>query len=282
MAPYAINIEINIDMQTKWSQIVPRIRSENYYNCNLIKRNNRYCYLLNFDNFCEEQFGSYVKSHDQYNHKNKLAQYKSVSNFVHNTEKQQPRLTPVDKCYRIQLGNQDTYWYYVMRLTKSIMRHTTKSEIESSLLALDIITSGFEKYAREFHEHNPYLYMFEAYIQQSIDSPIHLHGRIMALVPHSGHLNSGILKRPNLALNIALAKQYHITQDRTKTFAKFKRREARNLVNAINETAKTKVGIDTRLTTVSHAPQMNEDTLIKYQEKRKTLFEQLINIEHNI
>lgn len=247
MQPYYIQIGAEIDLHTYWSTIKKQLEKQDIYNEHDITRYNGHIILNNFSNFCNDMFYDYVELHDKYSHVDGRSKFGTGINCIQYSSDGKKRKKAPDKCYKIGFKNNVIYWDYVAKLTYAIMDKTGKDKKSAADLAFTIIANGFRTYLDKFHDYNPYLYVFEAYLQQSLTQPMTLYLRVMPVVPCKVYHSDYAVNVPYVTIGHAIAKQYKMEYDRTKTITQFKHREMTHLTNSINNEANQSLNLYSHL-----------------------------------
>lgn len=271
MAPYTIPVRAVFDIEDHWDQVEPEFIKENEQGLDSLSHFNKHIQLLDFDHFCQTHLKDYVILHDLNPHKEQKRKFYTVDNFMKYTELGTKRLFPFDKCFSLFLGDSDSYWHLIKLLASAIGRKIDKNQAQSIRLAFQVIEDGIERYLHEFHERNPYIYLFEAYIQQNKDEPMHLHARIMPYLIRRGHLNGKVIKKPTLLFTDALSRQYRVARVREKLYCKFRNKEKRYLVNAINSEVQMQYGIDARFSCPTKIMVASAKNRNKWQQEKAWL-----------
>lgn len=279
MAPYTIPIRVKFDIQEHWHQVEPAFIAENVQGIDSLTHFNKHFQLLDFDDFCQTHLKDYVILHDMNPHKDRSQKFHTVDNFMRYTELGQKRILSFDKCFSLFLGDSDSYWHLIKLLSCAIGRKTYANQAQATRLAFQVIEQGIERYLQEFHERNPYLYLFEAYVQQNRNEPMHLHARIMPFLIRRGHLNGEVIDKPTLTFVDALSRQYRVARIRQKLLCKFKNKEKRYLVNAINAEIKEEYDIDARFSYPHKIIAVSAKTRNKWQQEKAWLLDLLSELD---
>lgn len=206
-----------------------------------LKQYNQHKILINYEEFVNAAFGSYVKEHDK-NLKDKRRAYKSVDRFlnVDSTGKER-NLKPV-QAYMEKFTDKETYEGILSILEEQLRRchYPGHKELltpaQAHHEALKAIATGLSNYADGFNKRNPNLMMFEYYSHLDEEGAPHIHARVMPFSVSNKKNKSGKPKKPSWSLNAALRAQYGGTSNGNKDrLAKFREQEDTALINSMNE-----------------------------------------------
>lgn len=254
-----------------------------------LRKYNRHKILLDYSEWTEKKFGSFVKERDQ-KMKDKKRQFGSVDRFlkVDGTGKKrtlQPALTYVEK-----LSNEEDWRHFKSTLEKKLQSYKWTSGLkkgqcltpaEAQEMALNTVSKGFETYANGFNKRNPNLRMFEYYTHMDEEGAPHLHAQVMPFT-EMGKTKKGNLKKPSWSLNTALAKQYNSPRKNKENLSRFRKQEDQALIDSMNQTLEKTLGIKqafqlvrktdsnkTLETGVDHTVYKARAKAIEQQEKQK-------------
>lgn len=227
-----------------------------------LKKYNQHKVLINYEEFVNSAFGSYVKEHDK-NLKDKKRAYKSVDRFlkVDSTGKER-ELQPV-QAYMEKFTDKETY-EGILSVLEERLRHCHYRGHKELLTpaqahdeALKAIATGLSNYADGFNERNPNLKMFEYHSHLDEEGAPHIHARVMPFSGLNKKTKTGKPKKPSWSLNAALRAQYGGTSNGNKDrLAKFREQEDTALITSMNKSFEYLLGKDAlelyRKTKVEH------------------------------
>lgn len=268
-----------------------------------LRQYNRHKILIDYDDFVNKEFGSYVKEHDK-NLKDKKHAYGSVERFlkVDSTGKQR-KLQPV-QAYVEKFSDEENYQKILQQLEKSLMKmqypgqNTNLTAEQAQYEALKAVANGLENYADGFNKRNPNLKMFEYYSHLDEKGAPHLHARVMPFYQPQGRTKAGRIKKPSWSLNRALREQYGGTAKENKQrLSRFRRQEDEALISSMNKAFENYLGqnkiklfrkTDSKevATGLNHeeyiAKKQNDAALdIQIKNKQNTLDQQNTDIDQN-
>jgi len=268
-----------------------------------LRQCNRHKILIDYDDFVNKEFGSYVKEHDK-NLKDKKHAYGSVERFlkVDSTGKQR-KLQPV-QAYVEKFSDEENYQKILQQLEKSLMKmqypgqNTNLTAEQAQYEALKAVANGLENYADGFNKRNPNLKMFEYYSHLDEKGAPHLHARVMPFYQPQGRTKAGRIKKPSWSLNRALREQYGGTAKENKQrLSRFRRQEDEALISSMNKAFENYLGqnkiklfrkTDSKevATGLNHeeyiAKKQNDAALdIQIKNKQNTLDQQNTDIDQN-
>lgn len=215
-----------------------------------LRQYNQHKILINYHDFVNSAFGSYVKEHDK-NLKDKKHAYGSVDRFlkVDSTGKQR-KLQPA-QVYVEKFADEENYQKILQQLEKTLMKmqypgqNTTLTQEQAHDEALKAVANGLEQYADGFNDRNPNLKMFEYYTHLDEKGAPHLHARVMPFCASTGRTKGGKLKKPSWSLNKALQAQYGGTsKDNKQRLSRFRKQEDEALISSMNTAFENYLGKD--------------------------------------
>lgn len=227
-----------------------------------LKKYNQHKVLINYEEFVNSAFGSYVKEHDR-NLKDKKRAYKSVDRFleVDSTGKER-KFKPV-QAYMEKFTDKETY-EGILSVLEEKLRHCHYRGHKELLTpaqahdeALKAIVTGLSNYADGFNKRNPNLKMFEYHSHLDEEGAPHIHARVMPFSVSNKKTKTGKPKKPSWSLNAALRAQYGGTSNGNKDrLAKFREQEDTALITSMNKSFEHLLGKDAlqlyRKTKVEH------------------------------
>lgn len=227
-----------------------------------LKQYNQHKILINYEEFVNSAFGSYVKEHDK-NLKDKKRAYKSVDRFlkVDSTGKER-ELQPV-QAYMEKFTDKETY-EGILSVLEERLRHCHYRGHKELLTpaqahdeALKAIATGLSNYADGFNERNPNLKMFEYHSHLDEEGAPHIHARVMPFSGLNKKTKTGKPKKPSWSLNAALRAQYGGASNKNPDrLAKFREQEDKALIESMNKSFEFLLGKDAlelyRKTKVEH------------------------------
>lgn len=199
-----------------------------------LRKYNRHVVLIDYDKFCEDNFGAYVADHDAHM-KDKKRQFGSVKRFleVDNTGKAR-KLQPA-QLYTEKLSNEEDYKRFLKLLFNTVKKQNPNcSDAQAKDMAYRIVNVGLMLYAKGFNERNPNLKMFEYYTHLDEEGAPHLHSRVMPFVKPNGTTKKGRLKKPSWSLNKALGTQYNNLGKNKENLRKFRKQEDQAMIDSMN------------------------------------------------
>jgi len=203
---------------------------------------NQHKILINYYDFVNSAFGSYVEEHDV-GLKDKKHAYGSVDRFlkVDSTGKQR-KLQPA-QAYVEKFSDEENYQKILQQLEKALMgmrysgQNTNLTAEQAHHEALKAIANGLADYADGFNIRNPNLKMFEYYTHLDEKGAPHLHACVMPFYQPQGRTKAGKVKKPSWSLNRALREQYGGTAKENKQrLSKFRKQEDEALISSMNST----------------------------------------------
>lgn len=268
-----------------------------------LRQYNQHKILINYHDFVNSAFGSYVKEHDK-NLKDKKHAYGSVDRFlkVDSTGKQR-KLQPA-QAYVEKFADEENYHKILKELQKELLhcyysgQNTTLTLEQAHHEALKAVANGLENYADGFNKRNPNLKMFEYYTHLDEKGAPHLHARVMPFYQPQGKTKTGKAKKPSWSLNKALQAQYGGTsKDNKQRLSKFRKQEDEALISSMNKAFENYLGKDKLklfrktdskevATGLNHeeyvAKKQNDAALdIQIKNEQNTLNQQNTNIDQN-
>ena len=219
-----------------------------------LRKYNTHKILINFDDWTEKHFGSFVKEHDK-NMKDKKRRFGSVKRFLQVDGNGKARKLQPLQLYTQKLSNEKDYSKLVNQLTAKLQGYSwasgakkgqklTASEAKDQ--ALKAIAQGLADCAEGFNERNKNLYMFEYYVHLDEKGSAHFHSDVMPFCQPEGTTKKGRKKKPSWSLNTALAQQYGTSRSKNQNktnLSTFREQEDRALIESVNKTLESKFGI---------------------------------------
>lgn len=250
----------NFENKKAWSGIKKHLEHDakinhknEYLNTNeskKLRQYNRHKILIDYENFVNSEFGSYVEEHDA-GLKDKKHVYGSVDRFlrVDSTGKQR-KLQPA-QAYVEKFSDEENYQKILQQLEKALMKmqypgqNTTLTQEQAHDEALKAVANGLENYADGFNDRNPNLKMFEYYSHLDEKGAPHLHARVMPFYQPQGRTKAGKTKKPSWSLNRALKAQYgSLSGNNKQRLSRFRRQEDEALISSMNRAFENYLGKD--------------------------------------
>lgn len=251
----------NFDNKKSWSGLRkhmehdPNIQHENEFlnteESKQLRKYNTHKVLIDYDDFTEKAFGSFVKEHDTHMI-DKTRKFGSVKRFLRVNDRGQLRSTQPAQAYMEKLSNKYDWHDFRDKLIKRLQHYKwTSGSKKGQFLTADeaknvayiTIAKGLEKYADGFNERNPNLKMFEYYTHLDEEGAPHLHAKVMPFVQPQGLTKKGRMKKPSFSLNTALATQYKRKRYNKANLHKFREQEDNALINSMNAELEKRLGI---------------------------------------
>lgn len=251
----------NFDNKKSWSGLRkhmehdPNIQHENEFlnteESKQLRKYNTHKVLIDYDDFTEKAFGSFVKEHDAHMI-DKTRKFGSVKRFLRVNDHGQLRSTQPAQAYMEKLSNKYDWHDFRDKLIKRLRHYkwtsgTKKGQFltadEAKNVAYMTVAKGLEKYADGFNERNPNLKMFEYYTHLDEEGAPHLHAKVMPFVQPQGLTKKGRMKKPSFSLNTALATQYKRKRDNKANLHKFREQEDNALIDSMNAELEKRLGI---------------------------------------
>lgn len=218
-----------------------------------LRKYNSHEVLIDYSDWTEKHFGSFVKEHDD--HAQKTKKFGSVKRFLQVDNQMIARKLYPDQEYMEKLSNENDWHNFRDDLIKRLQRYTwangskkdqklTKSEAKD--MAYKTMAKGFKAYARGFNERNPNVKMFEYYVHMDEEGAPHLHAHVMPFYQDPTLTKKGRHKKPSWSLNTALARQYGTKRSKgqnKKNLARFRKQEDQSLIDCMNDTLENELHI---------------------------------------
>lgn len=226
-----------------------------------LRKYNTHKVLMDFDDWAENHFGSFVKEHDE-NMKDKRRKFGSVKRFLQVDGSGKARKLQPLQLYTQKLSNEKDYSELVNQLTTKLQGYTWASGAkkgqrltanEAKDQALKAIAQGLADCAEGFNKRNKNLFMFEYYIHMDEKGSAHFHSDVMPFYQPDGVTKKGRKKKPSWSLNTALAQQYGTTRSKSQSktnLSTFREQEDKALIESVNKTLENKFGIKNALSFV--------------------------------
>lgn len=234
----------------------PKLKHKNRYlnakKSQELRKYNAHKILINFDDWTEKNFGSFVKEHDE-NMKDKKRRFGSVKRFLQvDGDGQARKLQPV-QLYTQKFSNEKDWTAFKDQLVEKIQKeytwhktgkHLTKEEATDYVYKL--IASGLKDCADGFNDRNPNLKMFEYYVHMDEKGAPHFHSDVLPFYQPEGVTKKGRKKKPSWSLNTALAHQYGTDRSKSqnkKNLSRFREQEDKALIDCVNKRLEDELGI---------------------------------------
>ena len=199
-----------------------------------LRKYNSHVVLLDYDEFCEDNFAPYVKDHDAHM-KDRSRKFGSVKRFLEVDNSGKARKLQPAQLYTEKLSNEEDYKRFLKLLVNTIKKQNpnfTDEKVKDT--AYRIVDAGLMRYAKGFNDRNPNLKMFEYYTHLDEEGAPHLHSRVMPFVKPNGTTKTGRLKKPSWSLNKALGTQYHNLGKNKENLRRFRKQEDEALIDSMN------------------------------------------------
>lgn len=251
----------NFDNKKSWSGLRkhmehdPNIQHENEFlnteESKQLRKYNTHKVLIDYDDFTEKAFGSFVKEHDAHMI-DKTRKFGSVKRFLRVNDHGQLRSTQPAQAYMEKLSNKYDWHDFRDKLIKRLQHYKWTSGAkkgqfltadEAKNVAYMTVAKGLEKYADGFNKRNPNLKMFEYYTHLDEEGAPHLHAKVMPFVQPQGLTKKSRMKKPSFSLNTALATQYKRKRYNKANLHKFREQEDNALINSMNAELEKRLGI---------------------------------------
>lgn len=250
-----------------------------------LRKYNTHKILINFDDWTEKNFGSFVKEHDE-NMKDKKRRFGSVKRFLQvDGDGQARKLQPV-QLYTQKFSNEKDYSKLVSKLTAKLQGYSwtsgarkgqklTASEAKDQ--ALKAIAQGLADCAEGFNKRNKNLFMFEYYIHMDEKGAPHFHSNVMPFYQPEGTTKKGRKKKPSWSLNTALSQQYGTSRSKSQNetnLRRLRKQEDKELIKSVNKVLENRFGIKkalefVRLTDKDETIETGKDHDIYVAQKQK-------------
>lgn len=234
----------NFNNKKSWSGIKkhlehdPNVKHKNEFlntaESKQLRKHNRHVVLIDYDKFCEDNFGAYVADHDAHM-KDKKRQFGSVKRFLEVDNSGKARKLQPAQLFTEKLSNEEDYQKFLKLLFDTVKKQNpnfTDEKVKDT--AYRIVDAGLMRYAKSFNERNPNLKMFEYYTHLDEEGAPHLHSRVMPFTKSTGTTKSGRLKKPSWSLNRALGTQYNNMGKSKENLKKFRKQEDEALIDSMN------------------------------------------------
>lgn len=234
----------NFDNKKSWSGIKkhlkhdPNVKHKNEFlntaESKALRKYNRHVVLIDYDKFCEDNFGAYVADHDAHM-KDRRRKFGSVKRFLEVDNTGKTRTLQPAQLYTEKLSNEEDYKRFLKLLVNTIKKQNpTFNDEKVKDTAYRIVNAGLMRYAKGFNDRNPNLKMFEYYTHLDEEGAPHLHSRVMPFVKSTGTTKTGRLKKPSWSLNKALGEQYHNMGKNKENLKKFRKQEDQAMIDSMN------------------------------------------------
>ena len=234
----------NFDNKKSWSGIKkhlkhdPNITHKNDFlntdESKALRKYNRHVVLIDYDKFCEDNFGAYVADHDAHM-KDRRRKFGSVKRFLEVDNTGKTRTLQPAQLYTEKISNEEDYKRFLKLLVNTIKKQNpTFNDEKVKDTAYRIVNAGLMRYAKGFNDRNPNLKMFEYYTHLDEEGAPHLHSRVMPFVKSTGTTKTGRLKKPSWSLNKALGEQYHNMGKNKENLKKFRKQEDQAMIDSMN------------------------------------------------
>lgn len=234
----------NFDNKKSWSGIKkhlkhdPNITHKNDFlntdESKALRKYNRHVVLIDYDKFCEDNFGAYVADHDAHM-KDRRRKFGSVKRFLEVDNNGKARKLQPAQLYTEKLSNEEDYKRFLKLLVNTIKKQNpTFNDEKVKDTAYRIVNAGLMRYAKGFNDRNPNLKMFEYYTHLDEEGAPHLHSRVMPFTKSTGTTKSSRLKKPSWSLNRALGTQYNNMGKSKENLKKFRKQEDEALIDSMN------------------------------------------------
>lgn len=245
MATFNVTASGNFDNKKAWSGLKkhlehdPKLKHKNEYlnttESQELRKYNIHKKLIDYDAFCEDTFGSYVKEHDE-NMQDKNRKFGSVKRFLKVDAQGKRRALQPAQAYVEKLSDKEHYNTYLKTVTKFLMtKGYAKSKEQAKDIALRVTAKGLARYADGFNKRNTNLKMFEYYVHMDEKGSAHLHAQVMPVAIPQGKTKSGKTKKPSWSLNRALTAQFGNKGKNRQNLKTFRKQEDTALINAMND-----------------------------------------------
>ena len=239
--------------------------------------------LINFDDWTEEHFGSFVKEHDE-NMKDKKRRFGSVKRFLQvDGDGQARKLQPV-QLYTQKFSNEKDWKAFRDQLIEKLQKdytwpktgkHLTKEEATDYVYKL--VANSLKDCAEGFNKRNPNLKMFEYYTHLDEEGAPHFHSNVLPYYQPEGLTKKRRKKKPSWSLNTALAHQYGTNRSKSqnkKNLSRFREQEDKALIDCVNKRLEDELGIKNaisfvRLTDKDETIETGKDHDIYVAQKQK-------------
>jgi hypothetical protein len=199
-----------------------------------LRKYNRHVVLIDYDKFCEDNFGAYVADHDAHM-KDRRRKFGSVKRFLEVDNTGKTRTLQPAQLYTEKLSNEEDYKRFLKLLVNTIKKQNpTFNDEKVKDTAYRIVNAGLMRYAKGFNDRNPNLKMFEYYTHLDEEGAPHLHSRVMPFVKPNGTTKTGRLKKPSWSLNKALGEQYHNMGKNKENLRRFRKQEDQAMIDSMN------------------------------------------------
>lgn len=199
-----------------------------------LRKYNSHVVLIDYDEFCEANFGAYVKDHDAHM-KDRSRKFGSVKRFLEVDNNGKARKLQPAQLYTEKLSNEEDYKRFLKLLFNTVKKQNPNcSDAQAKDMAYRIVNAGLMLYAKGFNERNPNLKMFEYYTHLDEEGAPHLHSRVMPFVKPNGTTKKGRLKKPSWSLNKALGTQYNNLGKNKENLRKFRKQEDQAMIDSMN------------------------------------------------
>lgn len=245
MATFNVTASGNFNNKKSWSRLKkhlehdPKLKHKNKYlnttESQELRKYNIHKKLIDYDAFCEDNFGSYVKEHDE-NMQDKRRKFGSVKRFLKIDSQGKRRELQPAQAYVEKLSDKEHYKLYLKTVAKFLMnKGYAKSKEQAKDIALKVTAKGLARYADGFNKRNPNLKMFEYYVHMDEMGAAHLHSQVMPIVIPQGKTKSNKTKKPSWSLNRALTAQYGNKGKNKQNLKTFRKQEDKALIKAMND-----------------------------------------------
>lgn len=217
-----------------------------------LRKYNTHKVLINFDDWTEKNFGSFVKEHDE-NMKDKKRRFGSVKRFLQvDGDGQARKLQPV-QLYTQKFSNEKDWKAFRDQLIEKLQKdytwpktgkHLTKEEATDYVYKL--VANSLKDCAEGFNKRNPTLKMFEYYTHLDEEGAPHFHSNVLPYYQPEGLTKKGRKKKPSWSLNTCLAHQYGTNRSKSqnkKNLSRFREQEDKALIACINKRLENELGI---------------------------------------
>lgn len=233
----------NFDNKKSWAGIKkhlehdPNVKHKNEFlntaESKQLRKYNRHVVLIDYDEFCEANFGAYVADHDAHM-KDRRRKFGSVKRFLEVDNQGKARKLQPAQLYTEKLSNEEDYKRFLKLLVTTVKKQNPNfSDAQAKDMAYRIVNVGLMLYAKGFNERNPNLKMFEYYTHLDEEGAPHLHSRVMPFVKN-GTTKKGRLKKPSWSLNTALGTQYRNPGKNKENLRKFRKQEDQAMIESMN------------------------------------------------
>lgn len=199
-----------------------------------LRKYNRHVVLIDYEKFCEANFGAYVADHDAHM-KDRSRKFGSVKRFLEVDNNGKARKLQPAQLYTEKLSNEEDYKRFLKLLFNTVKKQNPNcSDAQAKDMAYRIVNAGLILYAKGFNERNRNLKMFEYYTHLDEEGAPHLHSRVMPFVKPNGTTKKGRLKKPSWSLNKALGTQYNNLGKNKENLRKFRKQEDQAMIDSMN------------------------------------------------